>query len=639
MGRNSTELLSSFRQLSIRGWKNSTVIVCHDIVMAAVAWLAAWLVRFNLDIPYFNWQLSLYILPLVLLIQVLVFYRFRLYRGLWRFASLPDLWNIFRAAIVAALSITVVLFIWFRLEGIPRSVLVLYPVFLIFFLGGPRLGYRIWKDRSLNLNYTGEIKRVLIVGAGRAGEMLVREMLREPGYNPVGFIDDNLSLRSTEVHGVRVVGTVPELPQISEQGNIDLIVIAAPSATNEQMQRIIDQVEQTGIPMRTLPRLREMVSGRPVLGAIREISIEDLLGRQKIELDWPSIRHGIANKVIMVSGGGGSIGSELCLQIARANPAALIIFERSEFNLYRIQRALADLAPRFDVHPVLGDVCDKARVEQTLARFRPEVIFHAAAYKQVPLLQHQVREAVRNNVFGTRNLADAAGNYECGKFVFISTDKAVNPGNVLGATKRVGEMYCEYMNQHSDTCFVTVRFGNVLDSDGSVVPLFREQIRKGGPITVTHPEITRFFMTISEACQLILQAGAMAEGGEIYVLDMGTPVRISYLAEQMIILSGKTPGQDIRISYIGLRPGEKLAEELFYAHETRDKTTHPNILQARHGKTDFSFIVVQMEALEQACNDFADDKLTFLLDRIVSGIENTGMQNDNISYMAMHKLT
>ena len=602
----------------------------HDLAMSAIAWLASWWIRFNLDIPLDYWRLCLYVMPIILLIQGLVSWRFGLYRGLWRFASLPDLWNIFRAAVLGALCITLVLFIWIRLEGIPRSVLIIYPIFLIFLLGGPRLTYRVWKDRTLNLKFVPEGQKVLIIGAGSAGEMLVRDMLRKGNYMPVGFVDDNPSLKNSEVHGVRVLGTVDDLPQITRLRKIDVIVIATPAATNEQMQRIVSRCGELHIPLRTLPKIQDMMSGKVTLGELREVSIEDLLSRDKVELDWKIISQGLTNKVVMVSGGGGSIGSVLCEQIAGLNPSALVIFERNEFSLYNIQRMLADTRSSLELHVVLGDLCDQAKVDHVLSVYKPEVIFHAAAYKHVPLLQNQSREAVRNNILGTRNLAESAITHGCSKFIFVSTDKAVNPANVLGATKRVAEMYCESMNQGLKTRFITVRFGNVLGSDGSVVPLFREQIKKGGPVTVTHPDISRFFMTIREACQLILQAGAMGQGGEIYVLDMGEPVKISYLAEQMIRLSGFVPGKDIMITYTGLRPGEKLFEELFYETEGKELTNHPKILLTRHSSMDWTFLATRIKELEEACNVFDENRLKLLLDQLTPVSGDQYQQHNNV---------
>ncbi|MCK5668282.1 MAG: polysaccharide biosynthesis protein, partial [Gammaproteobacteria bacterium] len=585
--------------------------------VSMIAWQMAWWIRFNLEFPFFNWQLSLYTLPIVLLVQGLAFWRFRLYKGLWRFASLPDLWNIFRAAIIGALSITLVLFISIRLEGIPRSILVLYPVLLIFLLGGPRLGYRFWKDHSFKLNSAAIGQKVLIVGAGSAGEMLVREMLREGSYKPIGFIDDNPNIKNSELHGIPIIGTVDDISAVHQRYDIDNIVIAVPTATNEQMQKIVSHCESTGVSIQTLPKLQEMISSQVALDKLREVSIEDLLGREKIELDWGIIQQGITNKIVLVSGGGGSIGSELCRQIARLNPAGLIIYEHSEFNLYNIQMEMIKAYPDVPLFAVLGNICDRDNVEQILKKHKPDILFHAAAYKHVPLLQNQLRIAAQNNIFGTKNLAELAIKYDCEKFVFISTDKAVNPANVLGASKRVAEMYCEWMNQRAATKFITVRFGNVLGSAGSVVPLFRKQIKSGGPVTVTDPEITRYFMTISEACQLILQSGAMGNGGEIFVLDMGKPVKISYLAEQMIKLSGRKPNEDIKIRYTGLRPGEKLYEELLIDGEGVRPTAHKKICVAGSVRVDSELLNKQLEELYKNVRNMDLDGVRQLLREIV----------------------
>ena len=585
--------------------------------MTAIAWQGSWWLRFNFDIPDKYWEICLYTLPLILFLQGLAFWRFKLYKGLWRFASLPDLWNIFRAATIGVLSIILVLFISIRLEAIPRSILVLYPIFLIFLLGGPRLGYRFWKDHSFKLNSAATGQKVLIVGAGSAGEMLVREMLREGSYKPVGFIDDNPDIRNSELHGIPIIGTVEDVSVIHQRHEIDNIVIAVPTATDEQMHRIVSNCELTGVPIRTLPKLQEMVSSHAVLNELREVSIEDLLGRERVELDWGIIQKGITDKVILVSGGGGSIGSELCHQIARLNPAGLVIYEHSEFNLYNIQMEIAKAYPDVPLFAILGSICDRQSVEQTLDKHRPNILFHAAAYKHVPLLQNQLRIAAQNNIFGTKNLAEMAIKYDCEKFVFISTDKAVNPANVLGASKRIAEMYCEWMNQGAATKFITVRFGNVLGSAGSVVPLFRSQIKAGGPVTVTDPEITRYFMTIREACQLILQSGAMGNGGEIYVLDMGKPVKINYLAEQMIKLSGRDPDKDIKITYTGLRPGEKLYEELFYENENRKETKHVKIQLANHPEINWQDLENKISKLEEAVVNFNDKNISRILGQLV----------------------
>jgi len=597
-------------------------VLGHDVIMAAVAWHLAWLARFNFGFPYFGWELSLWLLPEVLLIQAAIFWYFGLYRGLWRFASIPDLWNIIKAAVLGALAIALVLFIQTRLQGIPRSVLLLYPVFLIVFLGGPRLGYRLFKDHRFNLHAIQQQGRrqVLVIGAGRAGETLVRDMLREGSDEPVGFLDDDPQLRGTRVHGLPVFGGLEAIEWVMDNFDIGVIVIAIPSATGRQMQRIVESCEHMNVPICTLPGLQDMVSGRPAISDLRELSIGDLLGRERIELDWEAIARGIRNQVVLVTGGGGSIGSELCRQIGALQPERLVILERGEYNLYRIHADLQQKYPSLRVEAVLGDVCEPATVERVLSQYRPNVIFHAAAYKHVPILEQYLREAAQNNIVGTQVVAEAAGRHGCDKFVLISTDKAVNPVNALGRTKRAAELICDAMNGRNNTRYITVRFGNVLGSDGSVVPLFREQIRDGGPVTVTHPEMQRYFMTIPEACQLILQAGAMGEGGEIFVLDMGQPVKIAYLAEQMIRLAGKVPNRDIEIRFTGLRAGEKLYEELFHQGERMAETCHPKILLARHAVGSREELERTFRAVEQACREYDEDRLRSLLDELVPAV-------------------
>lgn len=604
-----------------------SLVILHDLSMAMFAWFASWWIRFNMTFPFPEWQVCLYTLPFVLVIQSAISWRFSLYRGIWRFASLPDLWNIFRATILGAMIITLCLFILFRLEGVPRSVLILYPMILIILLGAPRLGYRLWKDHSLNLRSSGQGKRIFIIGAGRAGEMLAREMLRDGNYIPIGFIDDNAALSRSEIHGIRVLGPLSQIKVHAEKYAPDFIVIAVPSASNEQMQRIVELSKNTNLPVRTLPKLNEMIASNPSLKELRDVSIEDLLGRDRIELDWSLLLKAISGKTVMVTGGGGSIGSELCRQICGLNPRQIIILERSEFNLYRMLQEFDVYSEKFRVTGVLADICDREKIDQVFNIHKPQIIFHAAAYKHVPILESESREAVRNNVFGTIYTVNAAEKHRAEKFILISTDKAVNPVNILGSTKRLAEMYCETRNTRGNTRFITVRFGNVLGSDGSVVPLFQQQIRNGGPVTVTHPDITRYFMTIRESCQLILQSAVMAQGGEIYVLDMGTPVKILYLAEQMIKLTNPYVDRKIDIRITGLRPGEKLHEELFYADEQKIRTSHEKILIARHPEINAKQLSEIITELEAACATFDEVKIRKLLDSAVL-LEQFGNRNN-----------
>ena len=561
-----------------------TLVVAHDLVVAGLAWLLArWCAQAVFGAP---WPSSLGLIVeglLLVAIQGFVYWRIGLYRGLWRFASLPDLGNLVRASLLGAVAIGAVLLIMEHGVETVAPMLWLYPLILLLSLGLPRLAFRIFRDMRTEVRWRRASQRTLIIGAGRSGWLLLPELRRRGGFELVGFLDDSKRLKGTEIDGVPVLGSIQRLPRIAREAAIDLVVIAIPSATNSQMQRVVALCEESGVEFKTLPTMKELGATITRFEDLKPVAIDDLLGRDPVSLDWNAIRAGLTGKRVLVTGGGGSIGAELCRQIARLDPAGLVVLDNSEYNLYRIDYNLRGEFHDLVMDSVLGDVCDPATVENVVARHRPDVIFHAAAYKHLPMLQNQVREAFRNNVLGTMRMAEAAARHAVSTFVLISTDKAVNPCNVMGATKRIAELYCQQVNARAETRFITVRFGNVLNSTGSVVPLFNEQIRKGGPVTVTHPEISRYFMTIAEAGQLILQAAVLGQGGEVFVLDMGQPVRISYLAEQMIRLAGKEPGRDIEIVYTGLRPGEKLFEELFHAHESYSSTGHHKILLARNG--------------------------------------------------------
>ena len=594
--------------------RNRTVAFLHDLLMVPVAWLLAYWLRFNLGvIPPAFFEGALLALPLVMLCQGLANSLFGLYRGVWRFASLPDLMRILQAVLAGTALTFFALFIFNRMESVPRSVLPLYLVLQVLLLGGPRLIYRWLKDHRLSLG-TGE--RVLIVGAGQAGEMLARDMLRDPhlGYLPVAFVDDKPRRQGAEIHGIPVRGPTEAIPVLVRDLEVDLILLAIPSASGAQMQCLVALCEQSGRPFRTVPQLQELMRGQVSVNQIRPVSIEDLLGRNPVELDWAGIRQGLVGRVVLVTGGGGSIGAELCRQIALAGPARLLIVDNGEYNLYRIDAELAERHPGLARDCRLLDVTDATAVEGLFRRERPQIVFHAAAYKHVPLLEGQVRAAMRNNLLGTALVARAADAFGCERFVLISTDKAVNPTSLMGATKRAAEVICQALATRSQTCFTAVRFGNVLDSAGSVVPLFRRQIERGGPVTLTDPQMERFFMTIPESCQLIMQAAVIGAGGEIFVLDMGEPVNIRYLAEQMILLSGRRPGADIAIEYIGLRPGEKLREELFYAAEDLLETVHPKIRIARSGtQPSWRQVEPRLDACAAAVESGDDARLPGLL--------------------------
>lgn len=595
------------------------IVIAHDILAIPLAWFGAYWLRFNLDgIPKESLAIAIRLLPILLIVQTITCWQVGLYRGVWRFASLPDLLRIFRAILIGASLFLIPVYFMTHFQDFPRSVLPIYSMLLIIILGGSRFAVRWIKDYK---RWEAGV-RVLVVGAEKAGEGFVRDLLRagERKYKPVAFVDNNASKNGQEIHGVRVVGSIRDIPKVVKKYEIQMIIIAMPSARAEEMRMIMQLAQESGCAIRTLPGLNDVVSGRVSIDLLREVSLEDLLGRDPVTLDWQAIQSSILYKTVVVSGAGGSIGSELCRQIARLNPKLLIAVERSEYNLFMLEQEFIESFPKVKLVKYLLDVNDQIGIKQVLLHHQPDIIFHAAAYKHVPMLETQLREAVFNNILGTRCLAQLAVEHKVKKFILVSTDKAVNPTNIMGATKKVSEMICQSLNMQRITQFITVRFGNVLGSAGSVVPIFRRQLEKGGPITVTHPNITRFFMTIPEACQLILQALSMGSGGEIFVLDMGEPIKIQFLAEQMIRLAGKKL-EEIEIRYTGLRPGEKLYEELFYSHEILESTAHKKIFQAKARKLDEAWLTAIIKRMEKACFQYDEAELKDLLHELVPELE------------------
>ncbi|HEU4773074.1 MAG TPA: nucleoside-diphosphate sugar epimerase/dehydratase [Lysobacter sp.] len=601
-------------------------VVLHDLAMVWIVWEVLHRLRYGVmlnppEMPFWSTEIAL-----VLAAQGLVFWQVGLYRGLWRFASVPDLWNIFKACALGLFAIVLGLFLYSRLNLVSRTVLVMYPFVLMGMLGAPRLLYRAWKDSHADRGEEASV-RILILGAGHAGDALVRDLRRLGTYQPVGFLDDAPSLRGSKVQGIPVLGHVDDVAEIARETAARLLVIAMPSADATEMQRVVASCERSGLPFRMVPRLRDTLEGRSLPGQLKEVAIEDLLGRQQVLPDWKAIRDWLGARSVLVTGAGGSVGSELCRQCARHGARRIALVEQDEFALITILASLRRDFPDLEYIPVLGDCGDTAVIDYALKAAEPEAVFHAAAYKHVPLLETQLREAVRNNVLATETVARACRAAQVGTFVLISTDKAVDPGNVLGATKRLGEMVCQSLVDHRSTRFVTVRFGNVLDSAGSVVPLFREQIRRGGPVTVTDPEVTRYFMTIPEACQLILQASAIGTHEAIYTLDMGEPVPIRLLAEQMIRLAGKQPGRDVSIVYTGLRAGEKLHETLFHADERYRSTAHPKILQAEPRPVVSRDVHLALGKLREACKCYDLPALDKLLRQTVPEFQPIGLHS------------
>lgn len=589
----------------------------HDLLWIPLALALSYWLRFNLETIPDNFRKSLWVVILVALpLQGGFFWYFGLYRGLWRFASIPDLVRIIKSSCVGTLFLVVSCAIILRMEGVPRSMFFLYPLLLITGLSLSRISYRWYKDHRFSLR-SGDGMRTLIVGAGRAGEMLVRDLQYSEEYQPVAFVDDNVQLHNREIHGIPVAGSIDSLEEIAPGFGCELVLIAIPSADKTLLQSIVAQCNRIEIPYKTLPSVLEIAGGRITVANLRPVTLEDLLGREVIEIDYRAITGYLAGKVVLVTGGGGSIGSELCRQAASLQPMLLIVFDCSEFNLYSIEQELRKNFPELAIEFVLGDIKDADRIAWVFSSFTPNVVFHAAAYKHVPMLESNPAEGVRNNVVGTKVVADAADRYRAERFVLISTDKAVNPTNIMGTTKRIAELYCQNFDRFSETRFITTRFGNVLGSAGSVVPLFKKQIADGGPITVTHPEVTRYFMTIPESVNLILQAGSMGKGGEIFVLDMGKPILINDLARQMIRLSGLKAGQDIEIVYTGLRPGEKLFEELLHESEALQETGHRKLLLARSRQVEWAQLNIELEDLRKAAVSRNIQEMTGIMHRIV----------------------
>ena len=571
--------------MQLRNWR-AWLAFAHDVCAVALAWTAVYWLRFNFDVSTLVPDI-LATLAWIVPLQAALFIGFGLYRGLWRFASLLDLRRIVLAASVGALLIPLVLVMLQLHSIVPRSVLIFYPVALIFLMAGDRFAFRLWKEHRLYSPLAALGEPVLVVGAGDAGERLTMELARSRHWRVVGLLDDDPTKHGRLLYNVNVCGPIGSLPEWARKYGVRKVIIALPSAAHGVRRRIAEICAANGLEALTVPSYDDLISGRSALTTIRNIELDDLLGRDPVVLDSAGLGEWLGNRVIMVTGAGGSIGAELARQIARFRPAKIVLFDLSEASLYEIRTALVDAFPQLPLAAVVGDVKHIALVEEVFRRERPSVIFHAAAYKHVPLMEEtNAWQAVRNNAYGTWVLARAAAAARVEKFVLVSTDKAVNPTNVMGASKRLAEIVCQTMHGGA-TQFVLVRFGNVFGSAGSVIPRFSEQIARGGPVTVTHPEITRYFMSLSEATQLLLQAGLQGKGGEILVLDMGDPVRIVDLARDMIRLSGADPDR-IPVLFTGLRPGEKLFEEPLALDETTLPTTHPKlrIAQAREANRD-----------------------------------------------------
>ncbi len=589
-----------------------------DAAIVAVSWVLAFELRFDHGLPVYYDTLLRRTIVLVVVIKLIVFLAFGFHRRWWRYVSVRDMWSAARGVVVASLVADVTVYFVAPVHNVrlPRSIAAMDLLITLSLVAGARLAARTVIERPRG-GVVARGKEVIVVGAGDAGRLIVQEMQRSRmlRYTPIGFVDDDATKRNTRIHGVRVLGTMAELPRIVREHKPDELLIAIPSASGETRRRVVEAAQGANVPVKTLPGLYELIEGDVDLaGQIRPVQVEDVLGREQVEVDFEQIAGYIQGQTVLVTGAGGSIGSELCRQIARVGPSRLILVDSAETALFEIERELVGERDFTPAVPKLIDVKDRrAMRREVFEKYRPTIVFHAAAYKHVPLMETHPLESVRNNVVATRTVAELAAEFEVDRFVLISTDKAVNPKTVMGQSKALCEWIIESLGHRRDvpTRFVAVRFGNVLNSSGSVIPIFRRQIERGGPVTVTHPEMTRYFMTIPEAVSLVVQAGAIGGRGQVFVLDMGEPVKIVDLAANMIRLSGKEPQMpgepeapaSIRIQIVGSRPGEKLHEELWGENESVGATEHPKIMRLSRPAIDPDWLRSELVELERLADE------------------------------------
>jgi FlaA1/EpsC-like NDP-sugar epimerase len=611
-----------------------SLLVIFDTLSAALSLALSLSTRFLLDnqnIPKLYVDHAIHIFPVWLLITYVIFFLCRLYKSLWSYAGVEEAIRIFIATLMSG----VIFYNLSLLEffKIPRSCSVLATFFLFVFVFSVRFSYRtlryiryIWPMHIRNSDVKTE-KRILLIGAGEAGNTLLREMRKDSSFQDarvVVAIDDDNRKKESYISGVRIIGGSDLIIQAVKDYHIDEIIIAMPSASSKQRKQIISICKQTECQIRTLPSIYEMLTGKRTISSLRPININDLLGREPVESNIKEMCSYINGKIVLITGAAGSIGSELCRQIAKCHPKELILLDINENAVFFLEHDLRELYPNLTITSVIGSVRDKRRLHFVFAQHKPEVVYHAAAHKHVPLMESNACEAIKNNVFGTLNVVEVAHEYETLRFVMISTDKAVNPTNIMGASKRICEMIVQTYDKRSKTEFASVRFGNVLGSNGSVVPIFQKQIEKGGPVTLTHPEIIRYFMTINEAATLVIQAGAYAKGGEIFVLDMGEPVKIMDLAENMIRLSGKKPHRDIEIQITGLRPGEKIKEELLMEEEGLQRTSNKKVFIGKPIPMDERLFFERLDKLRVAIEGEGDDIRELVCELVPTYHSNSG---------------
>ncbi len=616
--------------------KKQAVVVAVDVVLLFFSFYLSHLIRFEFNIPGWGYEKFIEMFPLIVVVKLACFYVFDLYRGMWRYTSLNDLFIIIKASTVSSLVvITAILFIN-RFEMVSRSVFIIDWCLTIMFITGVRVATRLcFEEFTGKITFSDlvnalmkifnrrplESKGVIIIGAGDCGQKICREFIENPMVQShvVGFLDDDPGKIGRKIHGIPVLAPIDELKNVVASTGVEDVVISIPSLSAAGMRHIVDLCKNADVEFKTVPSMGELIDGKIQLSAIRKVEYRDLLGREPVHLDKDKIGDYLGGKRVLVTGAGGSIGKGLCRQIGRFSPEQIILFERAESPLYEIDLELKKNFPHIGIIPVLGDIQNQKEIVDTFSRTRPQIVFHAAAYKHVPMLEQFPLKAVENNIVGTANIIDTARKYACEKFVFVSTDKAVNPTSVMGTTKRIAEILIQKANrcQVPGTHFITVRFGNVIGSVGSVIPLFKKQIKQGGPVTVTHPDMIRYFMLIPEACQLILQAGAMGQGGEIFILEMGKPVKIDSMARDLIRFSGLEPDVDIKIEYTGLRPGEKLYEELITDQENVVSTEHHKIMVLNCRQDVMDDIENKIDALKTFAGKGEHDQVRLLLKDIV----------------------
>ncbi|MHB1653266.1 MAG: polysaccharide biosynthesis protein [Desulfitobacteriaceae bacterium] len=604
--------------------KRTLFLMLIDAMLVNLSAFLSFYIRFEGNIPHEYYLTYYHTAWAATILSLAVFYVFGLYNRLWQYASTGELISIvFAVTVSTGATITVVFFLapW----RIPHSAAALLWFTTVFLIGGSRFIWRILQENVFSPHVPGSQQQVLIVGAGDAGVMAARE-LKNRNFRegrPVGFIDDAPEKQKFHLMGIPVLGTRRDIPRVVKNHSIDEVIIAMPSASGEAVREIVQICEKTGVELKIMPGVYDTLSGKLDTAAIRQVQVEDLLGREPVMVDLDEVANYLTGETVLVTGGGGSIGSEICRQIIKFNPAKLVVVGHGENSVFDIEQELRSDFPGLEITTEILDIKDRDKVGVVFQKYKPGVVYHAAAHKHVPLMERNPEEALKNNVVGTNNLVEAADAVKVKTFVLISTDKAVNPTSVMGTTKRIAEMIVQSMDKHSQTRFVAVRFGNVLGSRGSVIPTFKRQIAKGGPVTVTHPEMVRFFMTIPEAAQLVIQAGAMAQGGEIFILDMGKPVKIVDLARDLIRLSGLEPDVDIPIKFTGMRPGEKLYEELLTAEEGTSATKHKRIFVAKPNSIDALKIQELIHTIKERGSYMTREEVIGALQTVVPSFRRT----------------